>query len=244
MPLVRRGGEVLAGFDTPTLVGAAGRASLGRRDVVSSAVSEQMTRALGELARSCHTTVSTVLQGAYARVLMSLTGQRDVAFGTTVSGRPDEVLGSDSMVGLLINTVPVRARISTATTTADLLDQLQNDLCPDAGSSASGAQRDSSGDRSGSPVRHVLRLRELSDRCREVVGHRRVGRHELRAPRVQPLPHRDASHAGRRTDPARRVRHRHVRRGRRRGADRASQARPGGHDRRSGPSAVLVRRAR
>ncbi len=119
--------RVLAGFDTPTLVGAAGRASLGRRDVASSAVSEQATQALGALARSCHTTISTVLQGAFARVLMSQTGQCDVAFGTTVSGRPDEVLGSDSMVGLLINTVPVRVRIATATTTADLLDQLQND---------------------------------------------------------------------------------------------------------------------
>ncbi|MCX2933579.1 amino acid adenylation domain-containing protein [Mycobacterium sp. CVI_P3] len=119
-------GQVLAGFDTPTLTGAAGRASLGRRDVISVGVSERMTRALGELARSCHTTVSTVLQGAYARVLMSLTGQRDVAFGTTVSGRPDEVLGADSMVGLLINTVPVRASITAATTTVELLDQLQN----------------------------------------------------------------------------------------------------------------------
>ncbi|TGD83902.1 amino acid adenylation domain-containing protein, partial [Mycolicibacterium sp. CH28] len=120
-------GRVLAGFDTPTLVSAAGRASLGRRDVISSALSEQTTRELGDLARSCHTTVSTVLQGAYARVLMSLTGQCDVAFGTTVSGRPDEVLGADSMVGLLINTVPVRVRISAATTTVNLLDQLRND---------------------------------------------------------------------------------------------------------------------
>ena len=58
-------GEVLAGFDTPTLVGPAGQASLGARDVASFTVSEQTTRALGELARSCHTTVSTVLQGAY-----------------------------------------------------------------------------------------------------------------------------------------------------------------------------------
>ncbi|EHB49688.1 amino acid adenylation domain protein [Mycolicibacterium rhodesiae JS60] len=120
-------GKVLAGFDTPTLVGAAGRASLGRRDVISSTIPEQTTRALGELARSCHTTVSTVLQGAFARVLMSLTGHADVAFGTTVSGRPDEVLGADSMVGLLINTVPVRARIAVKTTTSELLDQLQND---------------------------------------------------------------------------------------------------------------------
>ncbi|MCV7342868.1 non-ribosomal peptide synthetase, partial [Mycolicibacterium rhodesiae] len=119
--------RVLAGFDTPTLLGAAGRASLGRREVVCSTASEQITRAVGELARSCQTTVSTVLQGAFARVLMSLTGQRDVAFGTSVSGRSDEVLGADLMVGLLTNTVPVRVRIATSTTTSDLLDQLQND---------------------------------------------------------------------------------------------------------------------
>ena len=87
---------------------------------------EQTTRALSELARSCRTTVNTVLQGALAQLLMWLTGQHDVAFGTAVSGRPAEVAGADSMVGLLINTVPVRATITPATTTADLLDQLQS----------------------------------------------------------------------------------------------------------------------
>ena len=119
-------GEVLAGFDTPTLVGPPDRLGLGRRDVVAVRVPEQTTRALGELARSQHTTVSTVLQGAWAQLLMWLTGQRDVAFGAVVSGRPAEVVGVDSMVGLLINTVPVRASITAATTTADLLDQLHN----------------------------------------------------------------------------------------------------------------------
>ncbi|WP_431236964.1 amino acid adenylation domain-containing protein [Mycolicibacterium aichiense] len=119
-------GEVLAGFDTPTLVGASGQVGLGRREVASFPVSEQITRALGELARSCKTTVSTVLQAAFAQLLMSMTGQQDVAFGTTVSGRPDEVFGADSMVGLLINTVPVRATVNAATSTEDLLDQLQS----------------------------------------------------------------------------------------------------------------------
>ncbi|MGO9152815.1 non-ribosomal peptide synthetase, partial [Mycobacterium sp.] len=118
-------GEVFAGFDTPTLVGPAGRLGLGRRGVASVGVSEQTTRALGELARSQHTTVNTVLQGAFAQLLCGLTGQHDVAFGTAVSGRPAEVAGAESMVGLLINTVPVRATITAATTTAELLDQLQ-----------------------------------------------------------------------------------------------------------------------
>src|SRR6202007_2177148 len=119
--------EVLAGFDTPTLVGSPGRLGLGRRGVASCGVSEQTTRALSELARSCHTTVNTVLQAAWAQLLMGLTGQHDVTFGTAVSGRPTEVPGAETMVGLLINTVPVRATITPATTTAGLLNQLQND---------------------------------------------------------------------------------------------------------------------
>ena len=119
-------GEVLAGFDTPTLVGPPDRLGPGRRGVASFGVSESITRALGELARSQQTTVNIVLQGAWAQLLCGLTGQHDVAFGTAVSGRPAEVVGADSMVGLLINTVPVRANITATTTTAQLLEQLQN----------------------------------------------------------------------------------------------------------------------
>ena len=89
-------------------------------------MSGETTRALSELARSHHTTVNTVLQAAWAQLLMWLTGHHDVAFGVAVSGRPAEVVGAESMVGLLINTVPVRARITPATTTTDLLDQLQS----------------------------------------------------------------------------------------------------------------------
>ncbi|WP_142308657.1 non-ribosomal peptide synthetase [Mycobacterium interjectum] len=119
--------EMFAGFDTPTLVGPPDWFGLGRRDVASFRVPEPITRALNELARSRHTTVSTVLQAAWAQLLMWLTGQRDVAFGAVVSGRPAEVPGADSMVGLFINTVPVRASITSGTTTTDLLDQLQGD---------------------------------------------------------------------------------------------------------------------
>ncbi|MDV3126106.1 amino acid adenylation domain-containing protein [Mycobacterium sp. 21AC1] len=117
-------GEVLEGFATPTLV--AGPAQAGPRGVESYRLSAEATKALGELARSCHTTVNTVLQAAWAQLLMALTGQRDVAFGTAVSGRPAELAGSESIVGLLINTVPVRARTTASTTVADLLDQLQH----------------------------------------------------------------------------------------------------------------------
>ncbi len=119
-------GEVLAGFDTPTLVGPPARLSVRTPRVESYRLPAETTRALGELARSCHTTINTVLQAAWAQLLMRLTGQYDVAFGTAVSGRPAELPGAESMVGLLINTVPVRAHITAATTVAELLQQLQN----------------------------------------------------------------------------------------------------------------------
>ncbi|MGV0885205.1 amino acid adenylation domain-containing protein, partial [Mycolicibacterium sp. XJ883] len=117
--------EALAGFDAPTLVGPAGKVGQGPRGIESFQVPEDITAAVGELARSCQTTVNIVLQTAFARLLCSLTGQHDVAFGTTVSGRPTEVPGAESMVGLLINTVPVRATFTPDTTAEDLLAQLQ-----------------------------------------------------------------------------------------------------------------------
>ncbi|KRE34710.1 hypothetical protein ASG82_00380 [Mycobacterium sp. Soil538] len=118
--------EVLAGFDTPTLVGPPARLGLGRRGVETHRVSAEITRALGELARSCRTTINTVLQGAWAQLLMWLTGNHDVAFGTAVSGRPTDVADAESIVGLLINTVPVRACVTAATTVAELVGQLHS----------------------------------------------------------------------------------------------------------------------
>jgi non-ribosomal peptide synthase protein (TIGR01720 family) len=118
--------EVFAGFDTPILVGPPQKLRFGQRRVDLFRVSAKTTRALTKLARSHHTTVNVVLQGAWALLLSSLTGQRDIAFGTVVSGRASEVDGAESMLGLLINTVPVRATFTPTTTTADLLDQLQS----------------------------------------------------------------------------------------------------------------------
>ncbi len=115
-----------AGFDTPTLVGPPDRLGLGPRDVRSFRVPAATASALNELARCCKTTVNIVLQGAWAQLLAWLTGHHDIAFGATVSGRSAEVSGSESMVGLFINTVAVRAIITPATTTADLLEQLRN----------------------------------------------------------------------------------------------------------------------
>ncbi|VEG45704.1 linear gramicidin synthetase subunit D [Mycolicibacterium flavescens] len=117
--------EALAGLDGPTLVGPPHNSAPGTRDAVSMRLSAETTRSITELARSLHTTISTVLQGAWAQLLTTLTAQHDVVFGVAVSGRPADLPGAESIVGLLINTVPVRATMSATTTTAELLEQLQ-----------------------------------------------------------------------------------------------------------------------
>ncbi|MGO4429029.1 condensation domain-containing protein, partial [Streptomyces sp. MCAF7] len=68
-----------------------------------------------------------VVQGAWAIVLGWLTGRDDVVFGVTVSGRPPEIDGIDTMVGLFINTVPARVRLRPDETFPELLTRVQDE---------------------------------------------------------------------------------------------------------------------
>ncbi|WP_234440894.1 condensation domain-containing protein [Streptomyces rimosus] len=81
---------------------------------------------LAGLARRHGVTTSTVMRGAWAVLLGALTGRDDVVFGGTTAGRPPEIPGIDTTVGLFINTLPVRARWSPTDTVAQLLTRLQD----------------------------------------------------------------------------------------------------------------------
>ncbi|MEV0750382.1 amino acid adenylation domain-containing protein [Streptomyces sp. NPDC050273] len=120
--------EALAGFDEPSLVAprqtVEAPAAAPRR--VTFGLSEESTKALTARARAHGLTLNTLVQGAWSVLLSKLTGRDDVAFGTTVSGRPPEIPGIESMVGLFINTVPVRMRLTPAESTARMLDRLQH----------------------------------------------------------------------------------------------------------------------
>ncbi|MFJ8139474.1 amino acid adenylation domain-containing protein [Streptomyces sp. NPDC096013] len=120
--------EELAGTEEPTLVApqAAGGAEVSvlPRDLVLDLPEETSTR-LTELARGRNLTLNTVVQGAWALVLSRLTGRNDVVFGATVSGRPVDLPGAESMVGLMINTLPVRVPLAGAQPVLDMLADLQ-----------------------------------------------------------------------------------------------------------------------
>ncbi|WP_068272667.1 non-ribosomal peptide synthetase [Aldersonia kunmingensis] len=69
------------------------------------------TATLLDWARRNNLTANTLAQFAWAVVLGRLTDRRDLVFGNTISGRPDEIAGIESMVGLFINTIPLRVRL-------------------------------------------------------------------------------------------------------------------------------------
>ncbi|MFJ2652088.1 condensation domain-containing protein, partial [Streptomyces sp. NPDC087420] len=116
----------LAGLDGATLVVAAESVrSVVVPERVRFALEEGLSRGLGELARSHGLTVNTLVQGAWALVLARLAGREDVVFGATVAGRPAELPGVESMIGLFINTLPVRVRLDGDQPLLDLLADLQ-----------------------------------------------------------------------------------------------------------------------
>ncbi len=71
-------------------------------------------------------TMNNLVQATWGLLLCRYSEETDVVFGATVSGRPPSLVGVESMVGLLINTVPVRVQISAHTELLRLLKDLQS----------------------------------------------------------------------------------------------------------------------
>jgi amino acid adenylation domain-containing protein/FkbM family methyltransferase len=104
----RRG---LAGFQTPTpvpLARASGPFSGERYPQIDCVLSPEQTQSLQSFIRGHRLTLSTLVQGAWALLLARYAGVDDVVFGVTVTGRPAEFDHVEGMIGLFINTLPLR----------------------------------------------------------------------------------------------------------------------------------------
>jgi amino acid adenylation domain-containing protein/non-ribosomal peptide synthase protein (TIGR01720 family) len=84
-----------------------------------------LSQQLQTIARKHHVTLNTLVQGTWAILLGIYSGESDVVFGATISGRPSDLTGVEEMVGLFINTLPVRARIRLEESVIGLLLQIQ-----------------------------------------------------------------------------------------------------------------------
>ncbi|MFD4636955.1 amino acid adenylation domain-containing protein [Lentzea sp. NPDC058436] len=118
--------NVLDGVDEATLLAGSGNAeSAVLPEEVVDVVSAELAAKLHATARDCGVTLNTLLSTAWGLVLGHLTGRTDVVFGITVSGRPPELTGVESMVGLFINTVPVRVHWSPGESARTVVTRLQ-----------------------------------------------------------------------------------------------------------------------
>jgi amino acid adenylation domain-containing protein/non-ribosomal peptide synthase protein (TIGR01720 family) len=109
--------ETLRGFDAPTSLGEEGAAAhetapLEARSAERLTLSGEATDALRAFARGQGLTLNTLVQAAWALCLSGAGGGDDVLFGFVVSGRAAELSGAEEMVGLLINTLPLRVRLA------------------------------------------------------------------------------------------------------------------------------------
>nr|WP_206312571.1 non-ribosomal peptide synthetase [Streptomyces sp. 196(2019)] len=88
---------------------------------------EDETAQVREFAAGAHCTLSTVLQTALALTLRIVSGADDVLFGVTVSGRSPDVPDVERVVGLLINTLPMRVRMADDQPVESLMGRIQTD---------------------------------------------------------------------------------------------------------------------
>ncbi|OLT26387.1 hypothetical protein BJF79_43545 [Actinomadura sp. CNU-125] len=114
----------LAGIDGPTLLAPA---AADRPPVLPEHVVLDLPDEPTAWARRHGLTPNTVVQGLWGLLLARLTGRDDVVFGATVSGRPPELSGAEQMVGLFINTLPVRVRLRETETLTETLTRLQDE---------------------------------------------------------------------------------------------------------------------
>ncbi|MCA1567458.1 MAG: condensation domain-containing protein [Acidobacteria bacterium] len=120
----------LSGFSAPTPfvvdVPRAGNGDAGGQGQQEVRLSAEQTAMLREAARSRQLTVNAVVQGAWALLLLSrYSGEADVVFGATVAGRPAELSGVEQMLGLFINTLPMRVRVDEEAGVGAWLKEIQ-----------------------------------------------------------------------------------------------------------------------
>ncbi|MCX4744334.1 amino acid adenylation domain-containing protein [Kitasatospora sp. NBC_01287] len=119
--------DYLSGVTEPTdlhVDRATGETGIGEIEVVAE---EELFTAARGYARTQRITMNTLVQGLWAILLSRYSGQDDVLFGSTISGRSIELPGVESMMGLFINTLPVRGRVAGEQPVAEWLRALQDE---------------------------------------------------------------------------------------------------------------------
>src|SRR5262249_43810227 len=116
----------LRGFATPTPLNI-GRPDTEGSDYATAQVllSAEETGRLRAASRNLGVTLNTLVQGAYAIVVSRYSGLNDVVFGISVAGRPADLPGVETIVGLFTNTLPLRVFVPAGMEVDSWLRELQ-----------------------------------------------------------------------------------------------------------------------
>ncbi len=88
---------------------------------------EECVRNIEDMGKQYHVTQNTVIQSVWGILLQKYTGNEDVVFGAVVSGRPAEIENIENMLGLFINTIPVRISTQSQTKFSELVTARQDE---------------------------------------------------------------------------------------------------------------------
>ncbi|MDF5715443.1 MAG: amino acid adenylation domain-containing protein, partial [Rhizonema sp. NSF051] len=120
--------QKLQGVTAPTPLVLERAHHLSAHDISYSEQIQQLsvstTSALVSFARQHQLTLNTLVQAAWAILLARYSGETDVVFGVIVSGRSPAIVGVESIVGLFINTLPMRVSVLDEDTVLPLLKQI------------------------------------------------------------------------------------------------------------------------
>ena len=118
--------DYLAGYSQPTRLPACPYNNHKNQGIgeVTLDLAENHSQNLQQLSKQQHCTISNILQVAWACVLRKYTGQDEIVFGTTISGRPAELVGVDQIIGVFINTIPLRVSFSESLSLQKMLSHL------------------------------------------------------------------------------------------------------------------------
>jgi amino acid adenylation domain-containing protein len=96
--------------------------------MTEQALSTDITGRLTDIVRELRVTMSTLIHGVWALLLHHYCDDSDLVFGSTVSGRPADIAGVEHMVGMFINTLPVRVTVDNHGTLREWFQDLQKNL--------------------------------------------------------------------------------------------------------------------
>ena len=122
--------EYLEGYEEPANMEKFGNGKSWRQnqyqvETYTFGLDEEITTGLNQIPAAANTTINTLLQTLWGILLQRYHNTDDVVYGAVVSGRPPEVPDIEKMVGLFINTVPVRITANGEKTFSQLIQDVQ-----------------------------------------------------------------------------------------------------------------------